>query len=467
MKDRILDRFNARARRVVALAEEEARAFQHGSIGTEHLLLGLIGEGEGIAVKALESLGISLAAVRQQVERATRRGNAAVSGQIPFTPRARKVLELSLREATQPSYVNVGTEHILLGLMGERDGVASQVLAALGADLNSVRRQVTQLRHGKVRASGGLPPGPWVRQPFITPPAAAEPTPLILDHFGRNLTRQARQGMLGPVIGQDQEIERVIRILVQQTRNNPVLVGGTGANRIVVLEGLAQKIVQGAVPDALKDRQLYAVDADTFAASSRVGNIQDAALRACILRLIAAYDLNGYEDTISSTWPGQGSAIGAQDQGKATAWRDAERQRLANGASREPHPRFSTLAVVAAVLEEARTRNVILFIDNLQKMASSAAAGGAIDATSIVAPMLTRGELQIVAAMGTEEYREHLEQGTPLSPYVQPIYLAELTIWYTIGMLKIAQRAATQARIPSGPLSRLKGDLPVSSLKGR
>ena len=160
MKDRILDRFNARARRVVALAEEEARAFQHGSIGTEHLLLGLIGEGEGIAVKALESLGISLAAVRQQVERATRRGNAAVSGQIPFTPRARKVLELSLREATQPSYVNVGTEHILLGLMGERDGVASQVLAALGADLNSVRRQVTQLRHGKVRASGGLPKPP-------------------------------------------------------------------------------------------------------------------------------------------------------------------------------------------------------------------------------------------------------------------------------------------------------------------
>jgi ATP-dependent Clp protease ATP-binding subunit ClpC len=201
----MFERFTDRARRVVVLAQEEARMLNHNYIGTEHILLGLIHEGEGVAAKALESLNISLEAVRQQVEEIIGQGQQAPSGHIPFTPRAKKVLELSLREALQLGHNYIGTEHILLGLIREGEGVAAQVLVKLGADLNRVRQQVIQLlsgyQGGKAEATAGAP---------------AEGTPatsLVLDQFGRNLTQAAREGKLDPVIGREKEIERVMQVL--------------------------------------------------------------------------------------------------------------------------------------------------------------------------------------------------------------------------------------------------------------
>ena len=204
----MFERFTDRARRVVVLAQEEARMLNHNYIGTEHILLGLIHEGEGVAAKALESLGISLDAVREQVQEIIGQGQQAPSGHIPFTPRAKKVLELSLREALQLGHNYIGTEHILLGLIREGEGVAAQVLVKLGADLNRVRQQVIQLLsgyQGKEPAAAGEP--------------AAPSTSLVLDQFGTNLTQQAREGKLDPVIGREKEIERVMQVLSRRTKN--------------------------------------------------------------------------------------------------------------------------------------------------------------------------------------------------------------------------------------------------------
>ena len=209
----MFERFTDRARRVVVLAQEEARMLSHNYIGTEHILLGLIHEGEGVAAKALESLDISLEAVRAQVEEIIGQGQQAPSGHIPFTPRAKKVLELSLREALQLGHTYIGTEHILLGLIREGEGVAAQVLDKLGADLNRVRQQVIQLLsgfQGKETATAGAPPG-----------GDAPSSSLVLDQFGRNLTQAAREGKLDPVIGREKEIERVMQVLSRRTKNNP------------------------------------------------------------------------------------------------------------------------------------------------------------------------------------------------------------------------------------------------------
>ncbi len=247
----MFERFTDRARRVVVLAQEEARMLNHNYIGTEHILLGLIHEGEGVAAKSLESLGISLEGVRSQVEEIIGQGQQAPSGHIPFTPRAKKVLELSLREALQLGHNYIGTEHILLGLIREGEGVAAQVLVKLGAELTRVRQQVIQLLsgyQGKEPATAGGP---------------AEGTPagsLVLDQFGRNLTQSAREGKLDPVIGREKEIERVMQVLSRRTKNNPVLIGEPGVGKTAVVEGLAQAIIRGDVPQTLKDKHLYTLD---------------------------------------------------------------------------------------------------------------------------------------------------------------------------------------------------------------
>src|SRR5256885_14543425 len=226
----MFERFTDRARRVVVLAQEEARMLNHNYIGTEHILLGLIHEGEGVAAKALESLGISLEAVRSQVEEIIGQGQAAPTGHIPFTPRAKKVLELSLREALQLGHNYIGTEHTLLGLIREGEGVAAQVLVKLGADLSRVRQQVIQLLSGYAGTKESAGQG-------ATPGAGGENQPsgsLVLDQFGRNLTQLAREKKLDPVIGREREIERVMQALSRRTKNNPVLIGEPGVGKTAI-----------------------------------------------------------------------------------------------------------------------------------------------------------------------------------------------------------------------------------------
>jgi ATP-dependent Clp protease ATP-binding subunit ClpC len=232
----MFERFTDRARRVVVLAQEEAKMLNHNYIGTEHILLGLIHEGEGVAAKALESLGISLDAVREQVQDIIGQGQQQPTGHIPFTPRAKKVLELSLREALQLGHSYIGTEHILLGLIREGEGVAAQVLVKLGADLNRVRQQVIQLLSGyqgkEQVAVGGND---------ATPDKGSQ----ILDQFGRNLTQAAREGKLDPVIGREKVIERIMQVLSRRTKNNPVLIGEPGVGKTAVVEGVARRIAAG------------------------------------------------------------------------------------------------------------------------------------------------------------------------------------------------------------------------------
>ena len=357
----MFERFTDRARRVVVLAQEEARMLNHNYIGTEHILLGLIHEGEGVAAKALESLGISLEAVREQVQEIIGQGQQAPSGHIPFTPRAKKVLELSLREALQLGHNYIGTEHILLGLIREGEGVAAQVLVKLGADLNRVRQQVIQLLSGyqrarRRRAAGGPQEG--------TPSGS-----LVLDQFGRNLTQAAREGKLDPVIGREKEIERVMQVLSRRTKNNPVLIGEPGVGKTAVVEGLAQAIVKGEVPETLKDKQLYTLDLGALVAGSR--------------------------------------------------YRGDFEERLKK------------------VLKEIRTRgDIILFIDELHTLVGAGAAEGAIDAASILKPMLARGELQTIGATTLDEYRKHVEKDPALERRFQPIQVQEPSLAHTIEILK-------------------------------
>ncbi|MBO0808808.1 MAG: ATP-dependent Clp protease ATP-binding subunit, partial [Actinobacteria bacterium] len=273
---------------------------------------------------------------------------------------AKKVLELSLREALQLGHNYIGTEHILLGLIREGEGVAAQVLVKLGADLNRVRQQVIQLLHGyqgKEPASAGAPS------------ESAPSTSLVLDQFGRNLTQAAREGKLDPVIGREKEIERVMQVLSRRTKNNPVLVGEPGVGKTAVVEGLAQKIVKAEVPETLKDKQLYTLDLGALVAGSR--------------------------------------------------YRGDFEERLKK------------------VLKEIRTRgDIILFIDELHTLVGAGAAEGAIDAASILKPMLARGELQTIGATTLDEYRKHLEKDAALERRFQPIQVAEPTIKHTIEILK-------------------------------
>jgi ATP-dependent Clp protease ATP-binding subunit ClpC len=361
----MFERFTDRARRVVVLAQEEARMLNHNYIGTEHILLGLIHEGEGVAAKALESLGISLEGVRDQVEEIIGQGQTAPAGHIPFTPRAKKVLELSLREALQLGHNYIGTEHILLGLIREGEGVAAQVLQKLGADLNRVRQQVIQLLSGYASGEGGA----GQTKAGVSGGSEESKGSAVLDQFGRNLTQLAREGKLDPVIGRSREIERVMQVLSRRTKNNPVLIGEPGVGKTAIVEGLAQMICAGNIPETLRDKQLYTLDLGALVAGSR--------------------------------------------------YRGDFEERLKK------------------VLKEITTRgDIILFIDELHTLVGAGAAEGAIDAASILKPMLARGELQTIGATTTEEYRKHLEKDAALERRFQPIKVEEPSVAHTIEILK-------------------------------
>ena len=363
----MFERFTDRARRVVVLAQEEARMLNHNYIGTEHLLLGLIHEGEGVAAQALDSMGITLTGAREQVQDIIGPGQQAPSGHIPFTPRAKKVLELSLREALQLGHNYIGTEHILLGIIRAGEGVAAQVLTKLGAEPQKVRSTVLELISGY--QGGGTPEkeGAGVRSA-----GQAEGTPAgsaVLDQFGRNLTAAAREGKLDPVIGRFREMERVMQILSRRTKNNPVLIGEPGVGKTAVVEGLAQAIVRGDVPETLKDKHLYTLDLGSLVAGSR--------------------------------------------------YRGDFEERLKK------------------VLKEIRTRgDIILFIDEIHTLVGAGAAEGAIDAASILKPMLARGELQTIGATTLDEYRKHIEKDAALERRFQPIQVDEPSEAHAVEILK-------------------------------
>ena len=356
----MFEKFTDKARRVVVLAQEEAKLLNHNYIGTEHILLGLIHEGEGVAAKALEALGINLEQVREQVQEIIGQGQQAPSGHIPFTPRAKKVLELSLREALQLGHSYIGTEHLLLGLIREGEGVAAQVLTKLGADTNKVRQQVIQLLSGfqgkeTVAVGGENTPQPKGSQ--------------ILDQFGRNLTHAAAEGKLDPVVGREREIERVMQILSRRTKNNPILIGEPGVGKTAVVEGLAQAIVSGQVPETLRGKQVYTLDMGSLIAGSR--------------------------------------------------YRGDFEERLKK------------------VTKEIRTRgDIITFIDEIHTLVGAGAAEGAIDAASILKPMLARGELQTIGATTLDEYRKHFEKDAALVRRFQSVQVAEPTPAMAINILK-------------------------------
>ncbi|MBL7258153.1 ATP-dependent Clp protease ATP-binding subunit [Paractinoplanes lichenicola] len=339
----MFERFTDRARRVVVLAQEEARMLNHNCIGTEHLLLGLIAEGDGTAGQALHQLGVTAESVRAQLPE----GDSPPGTHMPFTPRAKKVLELSLREALQLGHNYIGTEHILLGLVREDEGL-------IKANPAAVRDVVLTMLRGA---------------PEQVPEAAITTASTVLEQFGVNLTEMARDGKLDPVIGRDPEIERVLVVLSCRTKNNPVLLGEPGVGKTSVVDGLSQRIVRGDVPDNLRDKQVYTLDMSSLVAGSR--------------------------------------------------YRGDFEERLKK------------------VVKECRTRgDIILFIDEIHTIVGAGAAEGAIDAASILKPMLARGELQTIGATTTTEYRKHFEKDKALARRFQSVQVDEPTYAQSIEILK-------------------------------
>jgi ATP-dependent Clp protease ATP-binding subunit ClpC len=350
----MFNRFTERARKVLVLAKEEARRFNHDYIGTEHILLGLVREGEGVACAVLQNLGIDLDRLRMEIEKLIPSGSAtSVVGDIPFTPRAKKALELAAEEARALGHNYIGTEHILLGLIREGEGLASQVLYGLGVDLERIRQEISSL------LGGTHTPGPT---------QVASKTP-ALDSFGRDLTKLAREGKLDPVIGRKIEIERVIQVLSRRTKNNPVLLGEAGVGKTAIVEGLAQSIVSGNVPEVLRNKRIVGLD----------------------LALMIA----------------------------GTKYRGQFEERI------------------KAVMEEIkRSKDVIIFIDELHTLVGAGAAEGAIDASNILKPALSRGEIQCIGATTLDEYRKHIEKDAALERRFQPIVVDPNTVEETIEILK-------------------------------
>ncbi|MCL2315587.1 MAG: ATP-dependent Clp protease ATP-binding subunit [Actinomycetia bacterium] len=365
----MFERFTDRARRVIVLAQDEAKMLNNNYIGTEHILLGLIHEGEGVAAQALESLGLTLESLREQVEELVGKGQTPPTGHIPFTPRAKRVLELSLREALQMNHSYIGTEHVLLGLIREGEGVAAQVLIKMGLDLSRVRGAVMDLMQGHQQTPGADAQPAEVGAAVGGGPSSSTTGATILDQFGRNLTQAAREHKLDPVIGREKEIQRVMTVLSRRTKNNPVLIGQPGVGKTAVVEGLAQAIVRGDVPENLRDKQVYSLDLGSLIAGTR--------------------------------------------------YRGDFEERLKK------------------VLKEIKTRgDIMLFIDEIHTLVGAGAAEGAVDAASILKPMLARGELQTVGATTLDEYRKHIEKDAALERRFQPIQVEQPSIQLTIDILK-------------------------------
>lgn len=354
----MFNRFTERARKVIILAKEEARRFNHDYIGTEHILLGLIREGEGVAAAVLQKLGISLENIRLEVEKLVQPGpTTQIIGDIPFTPRAKKALELAAEEARSLGHNYIGTEHLLLGLIREGEGIASQVLLNLGMDLNSVRNEVMELLGS---ALPGMNQGAAGQGKTKTP---------ALDAFGRDLTALARDNKLDPVIDRQQEIERVVQILSRRTKNNPVLLGEAGVGKTAIVEGLAQLIVAGNVPETLRGKRIIALD----------------------LALMVA----------------------------GTKYRGQFEERI------------------KAVMEEIkRSQDVVILIDELHTLVGAGAAEGAIDASNIMKPALSRGEMQCIGATTLDEYRKYIEKDAALERRFQTIMVEPPTVEQTIKILK-------------------------------
>jgi len=348
-------KFTERARKVLTLAQEEAQRFNHNYIGTEHVLLGLVKEGEGVAAKVLSNLGVELDNVRSAVEFIIGRGERTVSGEIGLTPRAKKVIELAVDEARRLNHNYIGTEHLLLGLLREGEGVAASVLESLGVSLEKVRAEtVRTLSQSMPQSHAGARPN------------SRTPT---LDQLGIDLTAAARAGKLDPIIGRHREIERVIQILSRRTKNNPCLIGEPGVGKTAIVEGLAHRIVTGEVPETLQGRRLLTLD------------------------------------------------IGALVAG--TKYRGEFEERLKK------------------VIDEIKTAgNCVLFVDEMHTIVGAGAAEGAVDASSILKPSLSRGEIQCIGATTADEYRKHVEKDAALERRFQPILVEEPSVEETIEILQ-------------------------------